>query len=301
MDIEEIISLVSEAAKGKDYFEKGAVGSNGFGFVFKDLDSDIPYVTFKGSSKVFGAGSHRNVTKNFRKLVKLGELKNFNDLHDIDPNYDLLLAGSVKKLLPTIKFGGYEELFDVWMFVKTPEGKMFPATFYYAQSGLSIGGWGRKDSRTGRYFDSYTGENVFPEDFEDLINFSPFKFSDFEKNLFLDALEFALDKVPVSDFWGVFNHDLGNTLMGVSKGKPFTRELGDFEIDLEADKQIEPLLGKIYESAAGEPFTAYLIHGRKIYVIDFGFNSKFVSLYDLWFGDAKKTINRIESFQKEFF
>ena len=300
MHIQELLHLVFETASGKDNIEKGAVGSNGYGFIFKNLDSDIPYVTIRGSSKAFGAGSHRNVVKNFRKIVKLGKLKNFNDIYNIDPDYDLLLAGSVKTLVPTLKFGGIEELFDVWMFVKTPEGRMFPATFYYAQSGLSIGGWGCKDKK-GRYVCSYTGENVFPEDFEDVINFSPFEFTDFETNLFLDALEFALNKVPVSDFWGVKNHDLGNVIMGVSKDKPFTRELGEFEIDPESDKQIESLLGKIYKSAAGEPFTAYLIPGRKIYVIDFGFNSKFVSLYDLWFGDAKKTINRIESFQKEFF
>ena len=27
------------------------------------------------------------------------------------------------------------------MFVRTPRGQIFPATFYYGQSGASIGGW----------------------------------------------------------------------------------------------------------------------------------------------------------------
>ena len=233
MNIDELILRVSETSEGKDNIEKGAVGSNDYGFVFKDLDSDIPYVTFRGSSKAFGAGSHRDFVDNFRKLRKLRKIQSFDELYTISPEFDLLLAGSVKTLVPSLKFGGIEELFDVWMFVKTPEGMMFPARFYYAQSGPSIAGWGRKDSRTGRYFDSYTGENVFPKDFEELINFSPFQFTNFEKNLFLDALEFVLNKVPVSDFWGVKSHDLGNALMGVRKGKPFTRELGYFERDPE--------------------------------------------------------------------
>ena len=228
MHINKLLTLISEAAEGKDIFKEGAVGSNGYGFLFKDLNSNIPCVTFRGSSKVFGAGSHRDFIDNYRKSRKLKrETHGFDDLYTINREYDLLLAGSVKTLVPTLKFGGYEKLFDVWMFVKIPENKMFPARFYYGQSGLSIGGWGRKDPHTERYFDSYTRETVFPEDFEELINFSPFDFNKFEKNMFLDALEFALKKVPVSDFWGIYQHDLGYTSMGVVEGEPRFRELSE--------------------------------------------------------------------------
>ena len=45
MKINEVLCLAQQAAEGKDNFKEGAVGSNGYGFVFKDLKTDIPFVT----------------------------------------------------------------------------------------------------------------------------------------------------------------------------------------------------------------------------------------------------------------
>jgi len=117
---------------------------------------------------------------------------------------DLLLAGSLKTLIPKLQFGGDETFFNIWMFVKTPDGKTFPGTFYYGASGPSVGGWMR-----------YIPSSKCP------FNFSPFDFKKEELNLFLDALEFALKKIPVSDFEGIYRHDLGNSHMGIIDGKPF--------------------------------------------------------------------------------
>lgn len=280
MDIEELLVLASELTEGIDNFAKGAVGSNGYGFIFKDLDSNIPYVTLMGSGKVFEAGSYRDVLKNFKRL---DNIENISDLHTIDPKYDLILAGAVKTLVPTLKFGGYELLFDVWMFVTTPDEKRFPARFYNGQSGTSIAGWEFGN------IDPYTGKKVFPKEFEKIINYTPFKFTELEKNLFLDALEFALQKVPISDFWGVKHHDFGNALMGIKKDKPFIRELGSFGSDPRTEEEIDPLLGKTLTTLAGETFCVYLLPESRIYVIDFG--------YDQWFGDAKKTLETVKSFQ----
>jgi len=136
-----------------------------------------------------------------------------------EDNYDLLLAGSLKTLIPTLRFGGDERLFHAWVFVKTPDGKQFPATFYYAQSGLSMGGWkSNKDS---------SGNVVFSDEFLSIVNFKPFEFEFHGEDLkdLVQALEHALGKVPVSDFHGVFKHGFGQTLMGVHRGMPFTREL----------------------------------------------------------------------------
>ena len=300
MNIEALVSTVYQAAESNGYFKEGAVGSNGYGFVFKDLNSNIPYVTFRGSSKVFGAGSHRDVTENFRKLRKLKKIRSFDELYTINPKYDLLLAGSVKTLVPTLKFGGSEILFNVWMFVKTPEDKLFPARFYYGQSGPSIGAW---KSTSERHIDRYTRENVFPEDFEKIINFSPFDFTDNERNLFLDALEFALEKVPVSNFWGIYSHDLGNSLMGVEKSKPFNRELGFFEGNPKAEKKIEPFLGRSFETVHGIPFTVYLVPNISAYVIHFNYggDKSHFSREDLWFQGAKETLEHIEGLQKDPF
>ena len=57
MRIEQIIKLATDAAEGKDNFKEGVVGSNGYDFVFKDLNSNIPYIINNYSHKYCGAGS----------------------------------------------------------------------------------------------------------------------------------------------------------------------------------------------------------------------------------------------------
>jgi len=275
MNINELLFLVSEASNGKDNFVKGAIGFNGYGFVFKSLDSHLSYVTYLGSSGAFGTGAYRDITKKFKKFQVLDPEILFN----YDEKYDLLLAGSLKTLVPELQFGGYEILFDVWMFVKTPNGEQFPARFYYGSFGTQIAGW-QPD-----YIDDDTGEKLFPEKFETIINSSPFSMDDNQKNLFLDALEFALKKVPISDFWGVFNHDLGNRFMGVKHGRPFIKELGDFKRDTKAKKKIKRFIGKDLITKDG--LNVNVLHlPRNIYVIDFKF--------DQWFGEAKKILEYLK-------
>jgi len=58
-----------------------------------------------------------------------------------------------------------------------------------------------------------------------IINFSPFNFSKIELEEFIEALVLSLDKVPTSDFEGVYEHDLGRELMGIKSGKPFVKFL----------------------------------------------------------------------------
>ncbi len=124
------------------------------------------------------------------------------------------------------------------MFVRTPEDRMFPAILYWGQSGLSIGGW----SKIGVIL--LIKEQGPLDDLSEIINSSPFQLTEDETGCFLDALEFALKKVPPSDFWGIYNHDLGNRFLGLRKGAPCNQEIGYFERDLEAEKELEPLLGK---------------------------------------------------------
>ncbi len=282
MEIDKIIKLAWEATKGKDNFKEGTVGSNGYGFVFKDLDAHLnnPYIFDVDSQKLCGAGAYRAFSK---KLQKHDKVNNFTDLLRYDPNLDLLFAGSIKTLAPTLQFGGFERLFDIWMFVITPENQMFPAIFYWRQSGLSIGGW------TSYGVSSFLKKRIFPENFSKLINFGPFEFNEEEQNLFLDALEFALKKVPVSDFWGVYRGDFGYVYMGVKKGKPFSKRLADkklYEIDSEIAKKLEPLLGKEFKDPYGESFCINLVHDMKIYVIEFehkinGDNKLFLNAKDV--------------------
>jgi len=218
MRIKQIIKLATEATKEKDNLNEGAVGSNGYGFVFKDFDthSNIPFITPNESHKFCGAGAYRDYTK---KLQKHDKIDKFSDLLRYNPKLDLLLAGSLKRIVPTLQFGGIELLFKVWMFVLTPKGQMFPAIFYWGQSGLSIGGWSKEGSSI-----LLMGKNDPLKDFPELKNFSPFEFTEEETNLFHDALEFALKKVPVSDFWGIYTFDLGHAYMEVKRGRPLIEE-----------------------------------------------------------------------------
>lgn len=289
MNITELLRLVSEAAEGKDNLREGTVGSNGYGFVFKDLDSNykVPYIVSIVSHKFCGAGSSRDILKNLKRVDSFEELRS---LSRYDEHYDLLLAGSLKSLVPTLQFGGYELLFKVWMFVRTPDDNIFPAIFYYGQSGLSVGGWASYGVTP------FMKEKVFPEDFLKVINFSPFEFTDDKKGCFLDALEFALRKVPPSDFWGVYHHDLGNSYMGIRRGKPFIENMRHFERDPEAEKELESLLERKFKDKDGESFTIRLLPGIKLYVMKFEYEYE---NEDKLFGNAKRMLELYNDFLKK--
>jgi len=230
LNVQELLKLISNAANGKDDLKQAAVGFHGYGFVFKDFkNSRESYVVTYHSGKFTEVGSYRGFAEQILQSERIKSLDDFGPKND---KGDYLFAGSLKTLLPTLEFGGYESLFDVWMFVKTPECKQFPATFYYGPSGTSLGGWmSYKDSK---------GDYYFSGEFASIINFSPFDFSKVGRESLIEALECALRKVPASDFYGVYQHDGGNALMGVKSGKPFSIELGyeydeiDIEIWLDA-------------------------------------------------------------------
>jgi hypothetical protein len=220
-----LLELVSKGTKGVDEFSKGVVGINGFGFVFRGLDSSLPYVRSTNSSKFCTLSSLRD----FRKIKKTFPYFDFDE-----QKYEILLGSTLRRLIPNIQYGGIETLFDVWVFVKTPDGMQFPATFYYGPSGAALGGW--KD------FKDDNGKDIFPKEFETFINFNPFQFTREELRNLVQALENSLRKVPLSDYYGVFKHDTGNTLMGVSLGKPFYMELYGDPSKLDIQKIINALL-----------------------------------------------------------
>ena len=216
MEIEYLLKLVSKAANGKNNFKDGAVQSNGFGFVFKKFDYNLrdSFIIGDGSSKLCSVGAFKGIYKKFIGIQ--GSLKSAKDLLNYNPKDDLYFGGALKTLVHGMEFGGYERLYRVWMFVKTPKGQLFPATFYHGKSGASVGAW----SPDYRVF-LFAEERTLPQEFESIINFNPFNFSDIELEEFTEALKFALDKVPISDFEGVYENDFGRELMGLKSGKPF--------------------------------------------------------------------------------
>jgi len=252
LEIENLLKLVSEAADGKDDFKEGAIGFNGYGFVFRDYDynSKNSFIIGDGSSKLCSIGAFKDIYK--KSIEHDRTLEGLERLLKHDRKSDFCFGGALKTLIPKTEFGGYEQLFHVWMFVKTPKGQMFPATFYYGQSGTSIGGW----SPDYRVF-LFAEERTFPQEFESIVNFSPFNFSEVELEEFIEALELALVKVPVSDFEGVYEHDLGRRLMGISSGKPFVKSLENERKNIETwSYSIE---GNDEASALSFDFTSIMI------------------------------------------
>ncbi len=222
MDIVEIKNLALKGATGQLDTNRAQVGSNGYGFVYFDFSNSLLDPIFsKRSGKVCGAGAHFGDFERFMELeeIKFDKLSSIGGLID-DIKYDLLLAGSLKTLVPNLVFGGDEQLFDALMFVITPERFFFPANFYYGASGTALGGW---------MFEQY---KEFPNDLSKKFNFSPFDLDKDGLTGLIEAQMFSLRKVPVSDFCGIYKHDLGSSLMCVHKGVPIVVELGySYEYD----------------------------------------------------------------------
>jgi len=237
LNISSIIELVLKVAEGEDSIKEGAVGYEGYGFAFKDRDAIERTFGLAGSGVVCRLGKTREILKDYgRKINVIENLDSYNE------HYDILIAGSLKTLVPTLKFGGgYENLFEVWMLVKTPDNRWFPGTIYYGASGLSVGGWDL--GMASRFIQDKSRLPILPPELTAQINCNPHKFTKDEKEGLSEAIELALRKVPVSDFYGVYRHDFGNSLMGVKNGVPLIVELGhspNFEqLDLFLNKTLK--------------------------------------------------------------
>ena len=229
-EIDEFLKLLEGPTEDKIVYEKSVIHFQNYSFLFRNpyIKPRDSYVTVKFSSKFSSAGIWREVIK--YSMENLDKIKSLDELNLEDTKQDFLYGGALKTLLPTLKFGGYETLFEVWMFVKTPEGYMFPATFYYGQSGTSFDGWRLDEAK-----------KVFPTEFYSIINFSPFNFKPNELDAFIEALELSLKMVPVSDYYGIYKGDYGYVAMGVRNGQPYYDELGwvfdEVKGDINVDKR----------------------------------------------------------------
>lgn len=217
MKIQDIIQLVNQATQCIDNIEKGAIGYQGYGFVFDES------ISIYGSSRVYSLGSTRS-------LINDWEMNKITESEDLslygDTSYDIRLIGALKTLVPDLYFDTDELLFDICMFVKTPEGKQFPATLYYGPTGLAMGGW--------RSYEEEANNQFFP--YKSFINFCPFDFSQNELEPLGEALELALFKVPISDFYAVHLRDIDYCLMGYKNGKTFIISLEDSYTEEDVNK-----------------------------------------------------------------
>ncbi len=234
-EVKKLLETMDGTTEDRVDMKNRVIHFQGYTFVFRDweLKTRESYARVKFSSKVTSAGFWRKIIKYSKE--HLHEIKSINDINLEDTKYDLYYGASLKTLLPTIKFGGDESLWDVWMFVKTPEGYMFPATFYYGPTGTSIGGWLL-----------YRAKKVFPPEFYSIINFSLFDLSHDELDAFVEALELSLKMVPMTDYYGISLGDHGYTIMGVKNGEPYLTDLGWVYDEIKVDKSAPTDLNKRY-------------------------------------------------------
>lgn len=223
MNLIDFVFLVTQVAKGKDNIKKGAVGFGGYGFIFMDISDIAEIFKLEYTSGIIRLGTTRELLKAWYN----NKIKEYDDLleYEYDKIQDLYYAGAIKTLVPSLKFGGDELLFEVGMLVKTPDGKLFPATFYWGVGGLTIGGWKQEPLK----------DFIALNEFDQTIKFTPIKFTNDDIEELAEAFQLALQKVSVSDFEGEYWGELGGTRMGIKSGTPFM-------IDIPIDEDINGAL-----------------------------------------------------------
>lgn len=212
MNIARLVQFALDAAEGVNNFNEGAVGSNGFGFVFRDVDNED--IGLEYTSKVCNIGTMREFFEEFRNEENPDIFQVYSDISS-----DLLLIGAVKALVPSLQFALDDLLFIVWMVVKTPDNKIFPATLYYGKTRLATGGWSRNRLSKVVGFSKY----------KEYFNFNPFDFTIEEQSSYAEALESALQKVPISEVDVVYRDEYGEYVMVVRDGIPYSRMISDEE------------------------------------------------------------------------
>ncbi len=152
--------------------------------------------------------------ENFSKeIFKYRAFKEVGDLHNeykdnkrgiftidkIDYYYKInaLMIGSLKTLVPSLKFmkAEYSDiLFVVWVIIRTPKGKIFPAIYHYDKYRMALGNLISRES--------------FCQKYPYLCNCDPKNLSKEEKYELADAFENALKKIPLTDYRTIYSgHD----------------------------------------------------------------------------------------------
>jgi hypothetical protein len=203
-------NLLLEASEGKDNINRGCVGSSGFGFRFIDKK--------EAKSLLLLATSQLRCLRDPQEFIRDIESsnKNISDYLLKSEREAIKLAGAVKTLAPSVEYGGFELLFEVFVLTRTPENHFFPLIFYYGASGLALGGFN---------IDSWEDRETLGIPF----NYNPFKYNDQDLEALAEALHLALLKIPTSDFYGVYKHDFGNTLMGLKGESVISLEIKNIE------------------------------------------------------------------------
>ncbi|TFG19489.1 MAG: hypothetical protein EU529_16260 [Promethearchaeota archaeon] len=196
-DISEILDLLSQASRGKDNIERGAVGHKGYSFVIRNVDNfrEI-YVPFSYQTYELVGDMHNEIKDRKEGKFILDNLYRYFEIN-------ALLIGSLKTILPSLKFWDAKEsdiLFEVVLIIKTPEGKIFPLIYYYDRYRMALG---------------TCKVNL------EIFNFDPRSLSQEERFDLAEVFENALKKVPLSDYKTIYPGHDEPWHIGVINGRPF--------------------------------------------------------------------------------
>jgi len=208
VDYKEVLKLVNLAAEGKDYIEMGSVGYGGYGFVFRDLDF---FEHFPGE------------LNRYRPIVNVGDqpiekiIRSQGEC-DRDEFYyyyylKVLMIGSLKTLLPSLEFKDAKKsdiLFEVWVIIKTPQGKIFPLIYHYDRYRMALG-----------ISPTYSDVTwLLPRNYRDIFNVNPNDLTREERATLAETFENALKKVPTSDYRTIYpGHDYSSHIE-INNGVP---------------------------------------------------------------------------------
>lgn len=123
MALEDLINLTIKASQGEDDFSKGLVSFSGYGFLCRELEYLDKFFDLSCSSGLCHIGFTRDLLHSYNKV------KDFNDFMSYysESVEDLIYVGAIKTLVPSLKIGGDDVLFEVGLIINTPNGKLFPA------------------------------------------------------------------------------------------------------------------------------------------------------------------------------
>lgn len=189
-----ILKLVTLAAKGKDNIKKGAIGYGGYGFVFRDKDffEDISEEIFYYQAFVEVGEEHCEDRDRKEGKFKIDKLEYYTLIN-------ALMIGSLKTLLPSLKFLDArlsDVLFVVWVIVKTPKGKVFPAIYHFDKNRMALG-----DLSSG-------GMQIFSQKYPFICNYNLKDHSKEERYELAERFEKSLGKVPPTDYRTIYpGHD----------------------------------------------------------------------------------------------
>lgn len=225
--------------KRENNLDKAILSLNGYSFLFLDiakinidLSSFEKLIPFDIDEGTFA-----------KRNSKLETLNIGVDIFSHDISMDLFIGGSLKTLLPDLKFGGYENLFTVLILILNPDSEIFPILFYFGPSGIVIGGSN----------DKFILSSLMRKIPNEIIIVSPFSLKKENILKMISILKRILRRVPLSDYQGTYQQDYGNLIIGLENKIPYLK--------VQKNKNSQLFKNKIISSIALNKYGEYIVSG----------------------------------------